>query len=284
MLKDKYGRPLLSMRASLTSKCNYKCFFCHREGANGDEDEISPEEWKRIFEAASSLGIKGIKFTGGEPLLYEGLGEVLKYASEGFSEISMTTNGYFLEERLGVLREYEVRVNLSLHSLRKDRYAKITGVDGLEKVLRGLEKAIGELDLKINFLALRGVNVDEIWDVVDFCKERGLKLQLIEYERLLGKGDYYYPLEDVEKELSRRALAIKVRRQHGKKVYYLPNEVEVLRTWRNPKMCQMCTRIRVLSNGEAIPCIFRSKERINLLKDPVKGIIRVNEIRRPYWR
>jgi len=145
---------------------------------------MSTKEVGRIVQAAARLGIKKLKITGGEPLLRDDLCDVVSHASGLMEEVSMTTNGVELEEYAARLTRAQLqRVNVSLHSLRRKRYRDITGVDALDKVLRGITAALdnGLTPVKVNFVVLRDVNHDEIEDMMNFAARTGAVLQLIEY-------------------------------------------------------------------------------------------------------
>ena len=124
-LVDRFGREVSQLRISLTEKCNLNCFFCHREGCDKSEGELSPPEVRRLVEAAASLGVKKVKLTGGEPLLRSDLEEIIWEIARipGITEVSLTTNGFQLAERARALRRAGLkRVNVNLPSLRIETY------------------------------------------------------------------------------------------------------------------------------------------------------------------
>ncbi|RLE86995.1 MAG: GTP 3',8-cyclase MoaA, partial [Thermoprotei archaeon] len=172
MLKDRFKRPLLHLRITVTMACNYACIYCHREGELGSRrpDELKPYEIYLIGKAASELGIRKFKLTGGEPLLRDDIFEIVNLLNSLQPlDLALTTNGYFLLEYAYKLREAGLRrVNVSIPSLRREVYREITGVDGLEKTLKGVEAAIdaGFNPVKINYVLLRGFNEDEFWDFI----------------------------------------------------------------------------------------------------------------------
>jgi len=287
ILKDRYGRPLIELRISVTQRCNYSCIFCHREGIGENRKEIDINSWKRIFEASKKLGIRKIKITGGEPLLYPHILEFIRLAKTYFDEVSLTTNGYLLEELAQDLKESGIdRINVSLHSLNRNIYKRITGVDGLEKVLRGIKlaKKLG-ISIKINVLVLKGINDTEVEDFIKFARDNMIDMQFIEYEPLLGLSDeYHISLDFIDRILEKRAIAIRIKRRHYKKSYLVPPWIDVLHTWHSKETCMGCTRLRITPDGRAYPCIYRGSETIDLLDDPEKGILEANNLRRPFWR
>jgi len=174
MLKDSYGRPVTNLRISLTQRCNLACPFCHKEGDNRHlQIEMTPQEIQRIVSIAASFDVDKIKLTGGEPLLREDIQEVVARirAVPRISDIGITTNGILLEELAAPLKAAGLdRVNVSLGTLRKETYRKMTGVDALDKVLRGVSEAarVGLKPVKLNMVVLRGVNDDQTWEMLDF--------------------------------------------------------------------------------------------------------------------
>ncbi|RLE83628.1 MAG: GTP 3',8-cyclase MoaA, partial [Thermoprotei archaeon] len=146
MLVDRFGRPILHLRISVTMACNYACIYCHREGELGSKraDELKPYEIYLVAKAASELGIRKFKLTGGEPLLRDDIVEVVNLLNSLQPlDLALTTNGYFLSEYAYELKRAGLRrVNISIPSLRKEIYREITGVDGLDKVLKGVKAAI----------------------------------------------------------------------------------------------------------------------------------------------
>ncbi|ASJ10475.1 cyclic pyranopterin phosphate synthase [Thermococcus sp. P6] len=304
---DRFGRPVTNLRISLTQKCNYRCFFCHREGQHFIAQlELTPEEIERIVRVASRAGIRKVKLTGGEPTVRKDLIEIVRRIKPYLVDLSMTTNGSRLKELAKPLAEAGLdRVNVSLHSLKPDVYRRITGVDMLDTVLKGIREATKHLSpVKLNMTVMRGLNDDEIWDMVDFAARNGVILQLIELEaprELTETGffrRYFYPLKPVEKKLEQMAVETRERRMHRRKKYFIPTdygtaEVEVVRAMHNTVFCANCTRLRVTSDGKFKTCLLRSNDLIDfatalrngasdgeLLEILRKAVL----MREPYWR
>ena len=213
--------------------------------------------------------------------------EFIRLAKTYFDEVSLTTNGYLLEELAQDLKESGIdRINVSLHSLNRNIYKRITRVDGLEKVLRGIKlaKKLG-ISIKINVLVLKGINDTEVEDFIKFARDNMIDMQFIEYEPLLGLSDeYHISLDFIDRILEKRAIAIRIKRRHYKKSYLVPPWIDVLHTWHSKETCMGCTRLRITPDGRAYPCIYRGSETIDLLDDPEKGILEANNLRRPFWR
>ncbi|MCD6523619.1 MAG: GTP 3',8-cyclase MoaA [Thermococcus sp.] len=306
-LYDRFGRPVTNLRISLTQKCNFRCFFCHREGQRFlAKNEMTPEEIERIVRIASRLGIRKVKLTGGEPTVREDILEIVRRIKPYVIDLSMTTNGSRLKELAKPLAKAGLdRVNVSLHSLNPEVYRRITGVDMLEIVLEGIEEAVKYLSpVKLNMTVMKGLNDGEIWDMVEFAAKTGTILQLIELEaprEMTETGffrKYFYPLKPIEGELEKRAVEIRERRMHRRKKYFVPTdygtaEVEVVRAMHNTVFCANCTRLRVTSDGKFKTCLLRNDDLIDFLTAMRNGASdeEIAEIlhkavlmREPYWK
>jgi cyclic pyranopterin phosphate synthase len=278
-LIDPQGRRVNSLRVSITQRCNFNCFFCHQEGESGPDGEATPEEIETIVSVAAELGIGKVKITGGEPLLREDVVEIVQRISEYVDEVSMTTNGYLLAERACDLKKAGLdRVNVSFHSGDPDVFCKIIGSDSYPKVRAGIAEAkkCGLNPVKLNMVVMKGINEDEIPRMVDFSKEVGTTLQLIEYQPL-ERGvedwsDYHYDLEPLEDELRARSSRVVEREMHRRKQYHLEGGgvVEVVRPMHNSDFCMYCTRLRLTSDGALKPCLMREDnhvEAVSLLRN-----------------
>ncbi|MDI9617219.1 MAG: GTP 3',8-cyclase MoaA [Methanothrix sp.] len=261
VLIDPYGRKVTGLRMSVTSRCNLRCIYCHHEGEMPADREISREMAVNVVSAASRLGMRSVKITGGEPLMRTDLEEMIagfKEVAPGI-EISITTNGVYLKERADRLAAAGLsRANISLDSLDPERYRRITGAreGDLERVLCGIESALisGLRPVKLNMVVLRE-NECEIPDMIEFSRKNGIILQLIE---LLGdgpKGD----LESVERMLEAEADGVLTREMHRRRKYFIKGAVvEIVRPMDNTEFCAHCNRLRVTSDGRLKPCLLRN--------------------------
>ncbi len=314
LIADAYGRRLDNIRIAVTAECNYRCIFCHIEGEPLDGPArpgtlsplLRPEHYEIVAEASKLLGIKKIKLTGGEPLLRADIVEIVdSLAAHSSAEISMTTNGYFLSRYAEKLGEAGLeRVNISIHSLKPEKYRFITGVPGLNKVLKGLQSAYeAGFGIKINSVILNSVNSDEIFDLAKLASKYGAVLQLIELHPVgLGArffNKYYYPLSKIENELLKKGAKKTIRDLHNRPVYILPDGqiIEIVRPYGNPLFCSGCTRIRIGPFGDLSPCLNYKGPRpsiAEILKNPhysreekilkvASEIIDLVAIRRPYF-
>ncbi|WP_333656624.1 GTP 3',8-cyclase MoaA [Methanothrix soehngenii] len=287
---DSYGRKVTGIRIALTPRCNLRCIYCHHEGELLPGGEIPGEMVVSIAKAAAELGMRSVKFTGGEPLLRKDLDLIVARIPQSL-DISITTNGILLAERAEALARAGLdRVNVSLDSLQPNRYCQITGgrPGDLERVLAGIDasREADLLPLKLNFVVLKR-NESEVPEMIDFCRGRGLILQLIELLDIQGQG-ISGDIEGIERSLAARADSILTREMHRRKKYFLDGaEVEVVRPMDNTEFCAHCTRLRVTSDGKIKPCLLRSD---NLVKidscDParIKELLRMANARRePYF-
>ncbi len=274
---DRFGRPLRSLRISITSKCNLDCLYCHQEGIpKKDNGKLSVEEIDRIVGICADYGVKRVKVTGGEPLLRKDVCDVFDVISstKGIKDVSMTTNGIFLEKYAQGLKDAGLdRVNVSLDSIRPEVFSKVTTGD-LDRVIRGIKTAI-DVNLnpvKLNMVAMRGINTDEIRDMIKFASETGAILQLIglmenEYSKEFF-DKYFYDLKPLEEEFEREASDVYVRKfMQGRTKYILDRgtEVEVVFPMHNTNFCANCTRMRITSDGKFKPCLMRQDNQLDFL-------------------
>nr|QEK15979.1 GTP 3',8-cyclase MoaA [Thermococcus aciditolerans] len=307
VLYDRFGRPATNLRISLTQDCNFRCFFCHREGQHFNASlELTPSEIERLVRVASRLGIRKVKLTGGEPTVRNDILEIVRRIRPYVVDLSMTTNGSRLKELAKPLAEAGLnRVNVSLHSLKPDVYRRITGVDMLDTVLEGIGEAVKYLSpVKLNMTVMRGLNDGEIRDMVEFAAKTGTILQLIELEAPMEMTEtrffrkYFYPLKPVEEWLEEMAVETRERRMHRRKKYFIHTdhgvaEVEVVRAMHNTVFCANCTRLRVTSDGKFKTCLLRKDDLIDFATALRNGVSdgelveifrRVVLMREPYWK
>ncbi|MEI7857973.1 MAG: GTP 3',8-cyclase MoaA [Methanomicrobiales archaeon] len=266
-LKDPFNRPVSNLRISLTPKCNLACIYCHREGEKKSEEPLSAAEIAEILRVAEHIGIRSVKFTGGEPMLRPDLLEIIQSVPAGM-ESSITTNGTCLAGLAADLKKAGLRrVNVSIDSLNHETYKKITGTDKLDDVLDGINAAVetGLTPVKLNMVVLAGINDHEIDDFLAFVRgNRNLVLQLIElmhFNECTNHGD----LNGVEDALAARSKQIITRRMHHRKKYCLDGaEVEVVRPLHNTEFCAFCNRLRVTSDGKLKPCLLRTDNHIDI--------------------
>jgi cyclic pyranopterin phosphate synthase len=242
---------------------------------------MTPEEIQKIVDLAASFGVTRVKLTGGEPLIRRDILDIVRKVRDTprIKEVSMTTNGVLLGTYAKPLREAGLaRVNVSLDTLKPERFARITGLDSLEDVISGTKEATkqGLHPVKVNMVLLKALNQDETADMIAFAKENGLILQIIELESpsedTLSK-EYHVDLGEVERILKNTADKVTVRRMHHRRKYHLQNggEVEIVKPMHNTEFCQYCNRMRVTSDGKLKPCLFRNDNLVDLVGPMRRG-------------
>lgn len=279
MLKDDYGRPLLNLRVAVTQRCNLHCSYCHGEGeeklVKGLAAEMTMDEIVRIVRIAVGLGVSKVKLTGGEPLVRKDILEIVSgiAAIPGLQDLSMTTNGVMLASFAEELHINGLkRVNINLPTLNREVYNKLTG-GRLEDVLEGVKSAVdvGLYPVKLNMLILKGVNDRDVSEMIDFARETGTILQLIELEPININDAYYSAhhklLDEYEAMLRQKALKVETRRyMQNRHIYHLPDvTVEIVHPIENTEFCTHCTRLRVTSNGKLKPCLMRNDNLVDIL-------------------
>jgi cyclic pyranopterin phosphate synthase len=212
-LIDPLGRTIDYVRLSVTDKCNLRCTYCMPNGNRDFEPReayLTFGEIERVIRAFTELGVRRVRITGGEPLVRKntpGLAARLS-ALPGLEDLSLSTNAVLLAGQAEALRNAGIRrLNVSLDTLRRDRFLKITGNDDFDRVVDGLMVArqVGFSPIKINMLALKGQNDDEVIEMAEFCIEHSFSLRFIETMPMGTAGraatHHYMPLSDVKAQL-----------------------------------------------------------------------------------
>ncbi len=264
------------------------------------------EQLETIFEAASSIGAKKVKITGGEPLVRADIVGVIEACSRHFSEVSLTTNGVFLGGLAESMRQAGLaRVNISLDTLDRGTYKRITSQDDLPKVLEGIDAArqAGFESVKLNAVVLKGLNHTELESLTQFSAEKDAVMQFIE---LTSKKEemqspfyqtYHYDLAEFERTLGSWTSEVHANEIHNRKRYVLRVNgwkavIEMVRPMSNHDFCANCTRIRVTSDGRIKPCLLTNSGEIgalDLLKagensKALEGLFaQAIRARKPYW-
>lgn len=199
-MRDQYGREIDYLRISLTDRCNLRCGYCLGSGPVRwlpEETLLTDEELCTVVSAAAELGISRLKLTGGEPLLRPGLPELVRrlYEIPGIGDITLTTNGLLLSAQAEQLAEAGISgVNISLDTLDRASYAALTGTDGLERVLEGLDAALcaGFSHVKVNCVAGEGITDRNPAEVAELARTRQVWVRYIE-TMPLGRGEKLPP-------------------------------------------------------------------------------------------
>ncbi|HEX5801479.1 MAG TPA: GTP 3',8-cyclase MoaA [Azospira sp.] len=269
-LIDKYGRHITYIRLSITDRCDFRCTYCMAEEMEflPRQQVLSLEECLRVVSTFVGLGVTKVRITGGEPLVRRNVLWLLERiaALDGLKELVLTTNGSQLERYAPALRDAGVkRLNVSLDTLRADRFKAITRIGELDKVLRGIDAAgaAGFTRTKLNTVMMRGVNDDEFVDLVRYAVERDLNISFIEEMPLgdigHGRGNTYFSTQE----------GLALLGQHFELVSTLETTGGPARYWRIPgsetrvgfisphshNFCDSCNRVRVTAQGELYPCL-----------------------------
>ena len=281
-VKDKFERPLISLRISITNRCNVKCFYCHHDGILPQDYEMTPHEIEKIVKVAKEIGIEKIRLSGGEPLIRDDIIEIVtKISSIGFRDISLTTNGVLLSEYAEDLYNAGLtRVNVSFDTLNPETYRFITKRDYMEQAKEGIKKAVeaGLNPVKVNMVVMKGINDSEIWDMFKFCNDTGAILQLIELLKTeTGQeseffDQYHYDMGELEDELGKISNRVKTRKfmQDRKKYFINGGEIEIVRPMDNTEFCKNCSRLRITPDGRIKPCLLRNDNLVDLIK-PIRS-------------
>ena len=269
MLIDGHGRHVTYLRVSVTERCNFRCQYCMPEKPFSwvpKENLLSFDELFLFIKRAIDEGINKIRITGGEPLLREDLDYFIRLIHDYKPDIdlALTTNGYLLPQTAQKLKDAGLkRLNVSLDSLRRETAHKIAQKDVLQQVLAGIEKAqeVG-LGVKLNMVPLRGINDDEILDILEYARARQMKVRFIEYmenrhanEALRGMHGKEI-LERIKQRYTIRALG---REGASPSFNYRIEENGYEFGLIDPHkhdFCESCNRIRLTAEGHLIPCLY----------------------------
>lgn len=288
MLRDAHNRIIRDLRVSLTDRCNFRCFYClpHGEPPLARKETILTfEEIASICEIFVSLGIEKIRLTGGEPMLrkdIEKLVEKLSTLKPDLKDLALTTNGHTFPKRAEDLKRAGLdRVTISLDSLKRENFQKITGVDNLDNVLEAIEaaKLAGLNPVKINAVIVRGWNDDEIVDFARFARDAEVSFRFIEFmpldsgdewsrdlvvsgAEIKDKIDAVFPLKlKTNSRGSETAWKYEFADDAGGEIGIIAPVTEMF--------CGACSRIRLTADGQIRTCLFSTVE--HNLRDVLRG-------------
>lgn len=276
VLEDTFGRKHDYLRISMTDKCNFRCFYCMPdENINfyPNEKLMSADELLNIAKTFVSLGVKKIRLTGGEPLVRKDAREIISRLSNLPVELAITTNGYLLDEYLELFQEVGLKsINISLDTLDEEKFYKVTQRNYLRKVLENINLFINkEFHIKVNMVVLRGVNLYEIKDFVEWTRNEKVHVRFIEFMPFNGNAwdfskvvNYKEILEIVKKnfdfnriEDAKNDTAKNYQIKDGKGTFAVISSV-------TDSFCGTCNRIRLTADGKIRNCLFSNAE-IDLL-------------------
>ena len=272
-LVDPFERRIRYLRVSVTPYCNFRCSYCQPEGPVLDEhhrEELSPLELEKILSLFARLGVEKVRLTGGEPTLRKDLEEMVRRITSipGIREVTLSTHGLYLDERSASLAEAGLsRINVSLDTLRPERFARISGRDELPRVLRGITAAqkAGLTPIKLNVVPLRGFNEDELGDFLEYSARENLHLRFIALMQLGVAKELYrkshLSLEELQERLSSFGDWEEQRRgESDGPARLLRRRSDGLRVGLidplSKNFCQDCNRLRLTHRGEVRNCLF----------------------------
>ena len=271
-LIDPYGRTVSYLRISVTDRCDFRCVYCMSEDMTflPKKDLLSLEELETVCRTFMSLGVKKIRLTGGEPLVRKGIMQLINNlgseVGRNLDELTITTNGSQLSKMAENLYLAGVRrLNISLDTLDENKFTAITRWGKLNQVLEGLKEAkrVG-LKIKINAVALKGVNDEELEDMIVWCGNQGFDMTIIEVMPMGDIGgerrlDQYLPLSQVRQNLSKRFTLVDIpERTSGPARYVKIIETGGKLGFITPlthNFCESCNRVRLTCTGELFMCL-----------------------------
>jgi len=277
-LADDYGRVATDLRVSLTDRCNLRCTYCMpAEGLDWLplESQLTDDEVVRLIGiAVERLGVREVRFTGGEPLIRRGIVDIVRRtaALEPRPETSVTTNALGLARMAVALQEAGLdRVNVSLDTVRPETFHTITRRDRFDDVAAGLEaaQAAGLGPVKVNAVLLRGINDDQAPELLAWCLERGYSLRFIEQMPLDAQHgwnrDQMVTADEIQSQLESQFVLLPAVEPRGSAPAELflvdggPATVGIIASVTRP-FCGSCDRVRLTADGQVVNCLFAREE------------------------
>ena len=282
IIKDTFGRKHDYLRISITDKCNFRCFYCMPEEKINfypTDKLMSADELLNIAKTFVSLGVKKIRLTGGEPLIRKDAREIISRLSNLQVDLAITSNGYLIDEYLELFQEVGLKsINISLDTLDKAQFKRITQRDYLEKVLSNIKLFHDKgFKIKVNVVALKGVNLHEIKDFVEWTRNENIHVRFIEFMPFNGNSwdfskivSYKEVLNIVEGNFdferikdTKNDTAKNYRLKGGKGTFAVISSI-------TDSFCNTCNRIRLTADGKIKNCLFSNSE-LDLLSSYRKG-------------
>ena len=276
-LIDRYHRCIDYLRVSITDRCNLRCIYCMPlGGANklAHQDILSYEELLRLIRVALNMGISKVRLTGGEPLVRKGVTDFCRNLAglPSLQSLSLTTNGVLLEELAEDLYAAGIRrVNISLDTLQRQRFLRITRRDEFDKVWRGIQAAeqVGFEPTKINVVVMRGVNDDEVLDMARLTLDRPYHIRFIEFMTINNDNNwvpqYYVSADEILAKLGELAPLNQVSHDHtnGPARHFRWLDAKGMIGIISPishHFCPTCNRMRLTADGKLRNCLFSDQE------------------------
>ena len=273
---DRFGRSFNYLRLALNEQCNLRCIYCMPEEGidfRSEDKLLTTEEIFRLIEIATQMGVSKIRFTGGEPLLRKDLSELVQFAHqcEGIESTHLTTNGLLLSKQIDNLEKSGLSgINISLDTLNPEKFKIITRRNGLDLVLNSLHKAMESTiqSIKLNVVALRGFNDDELMDFVDLTEENDITVRFIELmpfdsHQIWKTGKFYgadHIVADIKNQVDELNPIDGSRTEHHIfRVNDYKGKVAVIPAYSR-SLCGACNRIRITADGKLLNCLYSQDE------------------------
>jgi cyclic pyranopterin phosphate synthase len=297
VIVDRFGRPLRNLRLSVTDRCNLRCSYCMPEEEYAwlpRGDILTFEEVNRLIDVFADLGVDKVRLTGGEPLLRRDFSRLVRMiASEPrIRDLAITTNGILLAQEARALRDAGLhRVTVSLDTLRPERFLALTRRDSFHQVLEGIEtvRAMDWAGLKLDTVVMRGVNDDELVDLLEFARKASAELRFIEYMDVGGATRW-----SMDKVLSRAEMLERLSAHYGRIEPIVEESSAPADRYRLPDgfvfgiissttapFCSACDRSRLTADGQWLLCLYattgldlRKPLRDGATKDELASLIR----------
>jgi GTP 3',8-cyclase len=273
-LTDKFGRPITDLRVSVTDRCNFRCVYCRSaspETHRPASELLAWEEYERLVRLLVGMGIRKVRVTGGEPLVRPGVEQfIARLKALGVEDLSMTTNGYLLAERSDALVAAGMnRINISLDSLNRERFERITRTKTFDQVIAGIDAAQASRlrPVKVNAVLVRGINDDEVEAFAAFARGRDLIMRFIEFMPLDQDHSWTRDRVVTGREVLERIQALwpvvpvpHGRSETARKYRFADGRGEIgLISPVSEPFCGHCSRLRLTADGKLRTCLF-SKE------------------------
>jgi cyclic pyranopterin phosphate synthase len=275
-LVDGFGRRMKYLRVSATDRCNFRCTYCRPavEKFKRHDELLTFEEIEKIVRLMAGLGLSKLRLTGGEPLVRKGIIDLVAMlaAVPGIEDMAMTTNGVFLDKYAVGLKDAGLkRINVSLDTLKSERFERLTRGGDINKVFAGLDASAGAglLPIKLNAVLMKGFNDDEVADLIDFASERGFTMRFIECMPMrdgMEWKDNFISVDDIlaRPDVAERVDVTKAPKRSNAPSIYLPlrsgtGDVGFI-TPMSRRFCEDCNRLRLTADGRLRACLPSDKD------------------------
>ena len=308
MITDQYGRGVSYLRLSVTDRCNLRCFYCRSckyLKFIPHQNILTYEEMFKIIQAGIELGIQKVRLTGGEPFVRRDFLYFLARLRHKFPflDLRVTTNGTLITNKVLALKDMGINcINISLDTLKPEKFQEITGRDFYHQVRAGIDRCLEEnIRVKINIVALKGVNDNELEDFVRFALTHPVDIRFIEFMPIGGRTmwnrDFYWPAKEIVKAVQKMTplepveISARTNTDHASANSDTsgPARIFVLKEGRgrlgvisplSDHFCDRCNRLRITPDGKLRACLFSDKEYrlLPLLRSPKLGPVQLKKV------